>query len=847
MAARPVLSLENVSITHPDTARPTPAGVTFDVRAGEVVLLLGPSGCGKSTLAMAMNGLVPHALDADLDGRVTVAGLDTAAATPAQLSPHVGMVFQDPDAQIVTGAVLDEVAFGLENLLLPAEEVLSRAERALRTVGLWDRRDDDPAELSGGGRQRLAFACAVAAEPELLVLDEPTANLDPAGRADLYAALDRLITADADRAIVLVEHDVDAARGLATRVIVLDHDGRTALDGTPDEVFGAHAVRLRELGVGADGGAAHPDEGAVTARGTERADAGDGAATAGAGTPRGPELAGAGDGAAAADGATAEAVRPESAAVAHPDAAAVTARGLTVVRGRGRAAKTLLRGVDLAVPRGSFTAIVGPNGAGKTTLAQALAGVVPTTRGQVSIARDGAAALDPATARPKQLAAQVGFVFQNPEHQFVTHTVRDELGYALRHLDPADRDARVDAMLDRFDLGEHADRHPFRLSGGQKRRLSVGTALIGGADRPGGVLVLDEPTYGQDRARADELLSLLDDLHRGGTTVIVVTHDPALVERHATHIAAVRDGGLAAFGPAADVLPIVSDVAFWRGADEAGAGETPLVSGAGGAGADAPSAHADTAAADTDGMSAAATSASATDSASSARRPALLERLDPLAALVAVLPALIGLIFTRDIATPALAIAATYVVVLVGAAKTRALAMWLCVVLPVTAAVIAAGFSLWSDPATGIATGLRLAALLAVALIPGLSTQGVGFVRSAVAHLRVPYRVGYAALAAYGFVPRFRHESAVIRAAHRVRGSGGNPLSRLGSSIVPLMASAIRHAERVALTMDARAFGAFPTRTERTPPVWRRRDTIAVVVGVIAAAVLFVGGAAIGV
>nr|WP_249268500.1 ATP-binding cassette domain-containing protein [Microbacterium sp. JB110] len=555
-----------------------------------------------------------------------------------------------------------------------------------------------------------------------------------------------------------------------------------------------------------------------------------------------------------------------------PDGSAVVARALTVTRGRGRGAATLLRDVTLEVPRGSFTAIIGPNGAGKTTLAQAIAGVVPPPRGQVLIARDGAPPLDAGSAKPRELAAQIGFVFQNPEHQFVAHTVRDELAHGLRRLSPADRDARVDEMLGRFDLRAHADRHPFRLSGGQKRRLSVGTALIGGADRPGGVLVLDEPTFGQDRARADALLALLDELHRGGTTVIVVTHDPDLVARHATHIAAVRDGRLAGFGPADEVLPLVREPAFWR--PDAGT-NTQVPSGHPGpdttidsdqsasaatstaAGAD-PTVPAPVAppgpdtTLEADRPISAAPSASATADtghdppdvhprAAPSRSP--LERLDPLALLAAVLPAMIGLVFTRDVATPAIAVAAAYAVVLIGAPKTRALAVWLCVILPVMALAIAGGFTLWSDAATGAATGLRLTALLALALIPGLSTDGTAFVRSVVAHLRVPYRIGYAALAAYRFVPRFRHELEVIRSAHRVRGTGGDPVSRAFTAIVPLLASAIRHAERVALAMDARAFGAFPTRTERHPPRWRVRDTVAVVVGLVVTAAVFASGA----
>ena len=177
------------------------------------MLILGPSGSGKSTLALALNGLIPQAVPAAVEGRVLVDGLDTADATVATLSTRVGMVFQDPDAQLVTGTVLDEVAFGPENLRMPVADVLERAEAALRRVGLWDRRRENPDRLSGGGRQRLAIACALAMGSPLLVLDEPTANLDPQGIDEVYAALADLVSAG-DRAIVLVEHNLDAAVGL---------------------------------------------------------------------------------------------------------------------------------------------------------------------------------------------------------------------------------------------------------------------------------------------------------------------------------------------------------------------------------------------------------------------------------------------------------------------------------------------------------------------------------------------------------------------------------------------------------------------------------------------------------
>ena len=527
VVGQPLARLHEVAITHDEARVATPASVTFDVSPGEVVLLLGPSGSGKSTLALALNGLIPHALPATVDGTVRIEGVDTSATTVAALSTRVGMVFQDPDAQLVTGTLLDEVAFGPENLKLPVAEVLARAEAALRRVGLWHRRRENPDRLSGGGRQRLAIACALAMGSPLLVLDEPTANLDPRGIDEVYAALGDLVAAG-DRAIVLVEHNLDAAIGFVDRVVVLDAAGRLLADGHVDDVLRRRADELHRLGVWLP-------HSALAALRLRRA------GYALDPLPLTPaELRDALE-------TTAPVAAPREASAP----AATRATGDPVVRVRGldvrRGRTDVLHGVDLEVRRGEFVAIVGANGAGKTTLVQAIAGVIRPPRGSVSV--DGA---DIARVDPRRLSSRIGFVFQNPEHQFIAHTVYDELAHGLRRtgLDEAAVRERVDEMLARFGLSERADAHPFLLSGGQKRRLSVGTALIGGAP----VLALDEPTFGQDRARADELLRLLAELRADGTTILVVTHDMQLVAEHAERMVVVDAGRIAADGDTADVF-----------------------------------------------------------------------------------------------------------------------------------------------------------------------------------------------------------------------------------------------------------------------------------------------------
>ncbi len=546
-SAATLLRVRGLAITHDGESTPAPASVSFDIAMGEVVLLLGPSGSGKSTLTLALNGLIPHAVPADVVGTVEVDGEDTAGTTVAELSTRVGMVFQDPDAQLVTGTLLDEVAFGPENLRMPVDDVLARAETSLRRVGLWERRSENPDRLSGGGRQRLAIACALAMGSPLLVLDEPTANLDPRGIEEVYDALAELVEAG-DKALLLVEHNLDAAVGFVDRVVVLDQQGRLVADGSVDAVLRQRADELHAMGVWLPVSAlaalrlrsagftldplpltpaelhtaleaapppvvdsAHPRT-VLRTNGTERSESD---------RTGGP--------------------RPVDPADGTPPL--IEVRGLTLRRGR----QTVLHDIDLAVAAGDFVAVVGANGAGKTTLIQAIGGVIPPPRGSVRVGD-----LDVGRSDSRTLSSRIGFVFQNPEHQFIAHTVFDEIAHGLRqrHLPEDEVRERTGALLDRFGLTEKAGSHPFLLSGGQKRRLSVGTALVTGAP----VLALDEPTFGQDRARADELLALLRELNDEGTTILVVTHDMQLVTEYAHRTVVMAEGRILRAGDTADVF-----------------------------------------------------------------------------------------------------------------------------------------------------------------------------------------------------------------------------------------------------------------------------------------------------
>lgn len=523
--------LDELSVRYDSGSRWIGERVSASIAPGGLTLLLGPSGCGKSTLMLTMAGLIPVSLPADLRGRVVCCGVDTAHAEIADLARSVGVVFQDPDAQVITGSLLDEVCFGLENLLVPVEQIESRALDALRSVGLAESRREalrSPTELSGGQRQRLALACALALQPRVLILDEPTANLDPRASADFYALVAALRSPD--RAIVLVEHDLDDVVGLCDQVIVLDKAGQVAFDGAPDAVFGEHARQLDDLGVWLPTATRVALHLGIERRRLPLAD--DELTAVLDEEP--PELR---------ERLIAKTSQTQPRAIAEVTQLALRLRGVRVERG----GREVLAGVDLDVIRGEMLAVVGVNGAGKSTLALAMAGLVPLASGSIELGGTSLSALD-----SRQIGDRVGYVFQNPEHQFVTGRVQDELAYGLRvrGRPPEQTDAEVAQTLERFDLTRYADANPFTLSHGEKRRLSVATALITKPE----ILLLDEPTFGQDQARAEEILQFVAELHRDGVTIVIITHDLQLVAEHADRVGVVGAGVLQGLGAPEEVL-----------------------------------------------------------------------------------------------------------------------------------------------------------------------------------------------------------------------------------------------------------------------------------------------------
>jgi len=548
MTGEPILELREVQFTPDGATRPVLDGIDLIVRRGEWVLVMGPSGAGKTTLALTMNGCVPHLVTGQFAGEVLVKGRSTVDTPVAAMATTVGMVFQDPDAQIVHETVRDEVYFGLENLRRDPADIRHVAHAALEQVGMFAHLDAEVMSLSGGQKQRISIASVLALEPEIIVLDEPAANLDPQGMRDVFEVIDRLHRQRA-MTIVMVEHHVDELAELVDRLVVIDK-GRIVLDDRPGVVFTAVAptAERRALWLPQVAEIVHALDG--TSPGLLPMTVGACVEQLDEHMRVGPTLA---SQAASASSATV-AAKPSSlsmiaeveAAMGSPAANAALNDPILEVRdfayGYDRR-RPVLSGVTFALEPGGITAICGPNGSGKTTLAKCITRINPPAPGHIFLYGNDVTKLSHA-----DLSSRVGYVFQNPDHQFVTDKVFDELAYSLRvrKLDEDEIRSRVERMLGLMDLKGREDESPFGLSVGERRRLSVATMLILGQK----LLILDEPTIGQDLARSEALFSILEELCRElGSTMVFITHDMRLVADWCPRTIVMSDGMVEYDGP----------------------------------------------------------------------------------------------------------------------------------------------------------------------------------------------------------------------------------------------------------------------------------------------------------
>ena len=489
--------------------------VTLEVCRGERVCVLGANGSGKSTLASVICGLLaPDEGNVELAGHAVCTGGVPDLAAYRDARRQLGLVFQNPDDQIVTSVVADDVAFGPENLGVPRAQIATRVARELRRVAMEKYAHADPSRLSGGQRQRVCIAGALAMEPAVLVLDEPSSLLDVRGRAAIMRVMGRLAAAGAT--LVHVTHFMDEALA-ADRVIVMQH-GRVALEGTPDEVFAAKNAQVIEaLGL------EMPFEARLAA--ALRAGAADGKVAAVA-APSGEKPA--------APAAPVPAAEPP----------AILARDLGFSYGPGAQA---LDGVSLEVPVRATTAIVGQTGSGKSTLLRLLCGLEAADAGSLTIC-----GINAATKRGRrQVRRAVGYVMQHPERQLFAQTVAEDVAFGPRNqgLSAAEVERRVAHALDLVGLADRRDASPFELSGGQQRLAAIAGVL---AMEPE-LLVLDEPTAGLDPRGRARLRALMADLAAHGVTLLQVTHSMEDAAR-ADHVVVLDQSHVLAAGTPAEVF-----------------------------------------------------------------------------------------------------------------------------------------------------------------------------------------------------------------------------------------------------------------------------------------------------
>lgn len=542
---QPIISLTDVSFSYDKASERALSDVNLSIAPGEFVGVIGPSGAGKSTLAATLCGAIPHHYRGSFYGAAHVDGRDTCEISLTDIARVVGSVAQDIDAQMVASVVEDELLFGLENFGVAHDRIEERMQRALDAAGIADLRHREIATLSGGQKQKVAIAAILALEPRVLVLDEPTAALDPVSSRMVFETL-REVNRRAGVTVVMIEQMVALLSEFCGRIVVMD-EGRIALDGTPREVF-AHAGELRRIGV--DSPRVARVYNSLAARGLVRgeepclnvAEAADmieclvsnRTSATGAPTPRASAGAPAPE-PASTPGRPAVAPASESEpAAARPSATApvvvLSVEGASFAYPGGGGA---VRDLDLTVRAGELVGVVGQNGAGKTTLTKLVNGLLKPQRGRVV-----SAGLDTRTTPVSAIAAHVATLFQNPDRQICKETVLDEVAFGLElHGTPAaEARERAAAVIERFGL-DPADA-PFSLSRGQRQMVALASVVVLDPQ----LVILDEPTSGLDYRECMTVMETVRDMASRGSAVLMVCHDMEVVSDFAERLAVMADG-----------------------------------------------------------------------------------------------------------------------------------------------------------------------------------------------------------------------------------------------------------------------------------------------------------------
>ena len=485
-----ILELQNVTYTYEGEKFPVWELLSCTFYQGKIHAISGPSGSGKSSILYLIDGLIPHMYEGTLEGKVFLRGEDITDVLPRYRCNDIGFVMQNPESQFCTYTVEEELAFGMENLGIPVEEMDRRIKETLAFVGMAGYETTNLDDLSGGQKQKIAIASVLVTKPSILLLDEPTANLDPASRRQIFDLILR-ISREEKVTIIIVEHNIAEIAEEVDHFLALNAAGKIVVDCKKGD----------------------PEEAAWIAANTH--------------TPQIPH-------------------REKRDQMGEP---IVEIKGLNFaypIPGKKHAkGKQILHDLNMTLYPQEFLAIVGENGVGKSTLMKLLFKVNQPDSGEIRIYGKSLAAY-----RTKNLYHKMGLVFQNPENQFITNTVFDEMMFSLKRvpISTEEKEQRVNRMLEKFHLEQEKEKSPFALSQGQKRRLSVASMLLTNQQ----VLFLDEPTYGQDFENRQELMKDMQELVGNGITIVMITHDLSLVKQYATRVVRIENGTVTKDMPTAE-------------------------------------------------------------------------------------------------------------------------------------------------------------------------------------------------------------------------------------------------------------------------------------------------------
>jgi energy-coupling factor transport system ATP-binding protein len=525
-----LIEVKDLSYTYPQASKPALKNVNLTINPGEFILLTGPSGCGKTTFCRSLNGLIPKFYNGEMTGKVIINGMDTAEHSTMELAQHVGLIFQNPDNQIFALTVEKDIAFGLENLGKPKDNIFKEIDWAADVTGIQELRNRATHELSGGQKQRLTIASVLAMHPSIIVMDEPTSFLDPVGAERIFNVLDQL-NREFGITVIIIEHRIDIAAKYVNRIIIFDK-GEVRNDGDPVAILSNEETRL--LGVGIPrilSLAKHFDNkdlfekfpltseqfyGNIKNKLREKK----------------PDL----------KNKISHELLTLSGKYHHKPL--IEAKGLSFsYPGKVQA----LKEVNLTINQGDYVAIMGENGAGKTTLVKHFNGLLRPKKGKILF--EGKDIYGKSVA---ELSKKIGLVFQNPDDQLFEESVEKEISFALHNFNVKESliEKRVDWALNLLDISNYRTKSPFTLSGGERKRVALASVLAWDPE----VLVLDEPTIGQDYGQKERLRHFLMQLKTQGKTVIVVTHDVEFVAESQPNIVLMAGGKIVKEGTTKEIM-----------------------------------------------------------------------------------------------------------------------------------------------------------------------------------------------------------------------------------------------------------------------------------------------------